>query len=198
MSDADINYIMAGTRVRVERTMPEGQDPGRMRDTIGMEGAYIRYDANDATLRHLVDVDGKGHVWVNHVTPVDATPEATPETFTPEQVAARVAEAVREARQETRAALSREFESWKQTATEVAHRYADENSLCREFDRCMLEIGLEPRDSYRRDWEVTLTLTVTVEATDEDEAEESAKESARSILSGYSYADDLEIDVREA
>lgn len=41
--------------------------------------------------------------------------------------------------------MQSEFESWKQRATGIAHDYANNNSLCREFDRAMVAIGLPPR-----------------------------------------------------
>jgi hypothetical protein len=68
----------------------------------------------------------------------DVTSRETPVTFT--------AEDVDRARQEGRAAADREFQAWKDHATATAHQFADDNSLCGEFDRCMAEIGLPTRE----------------------------------------------------
>lgn len=74
-------------------------------------------------------------------TPVAGTPDAE--------------EAYRRGRNDANA----EFEEWKRRATETAHEYADNNDLCSEFDRCMTEIGLEPRggQTYRVTFDVTVS-----------------------------------------
>lgn len=67
-------------------------------------------------------------------------------------------EGLESARREGAAEVQRRWDEWKDEATRVAHEYADNNSLCSEFDRCMEEIGLEPRGpiTYR----VTYTIAV--------------------------------------
>lgn len=92
---------------------------------------------------------------------------------------AAVGERVRDAVREERARLTREFDQWKENATEIAHQYANDNSLCGEFDRCMSEIGLRPRD---REWQVTFSVTVNVEASDDDSAVEQAREEYPDLL----------------
>lgn len=68
-----------------------------------------------------------------------------------------VEEAHARGKREQRAEDMREFEAWKERATEVAHEYADRNELCGEFDRCMSAIGLPTRSrTYRVTYEVTL------------------------------------------
>jgi hypothetical protein len=63
-----------------------------------------------------------------------------------------------------RTAASREFDAWKARATETAHEYADRNELCSEFDRCMEDIGLEPRSG--REYLVTYRVTLPRTGTD--------------------------------
>lgn len=102
-----------------------------------------------------------------------------------EAIRKAVAEAVRAERDR----LTAEFEAWKERATETAHSYADDNSLCGEFDRCMEEIGLRPR---AREYEVEIVqrYTITVEASDEDDAAEQARDQ-------LSYSDPYETDVTD-
>lgn len=106
-----------------------------------------------------------------------------------------VASAVAEAKREQRLADIQEFERWKANATATAHEYANNNSLCSEFDRCMEEIGLEPRS---RDYEVTFTIrqTVTVNAADSDEAGDLVSGDFMAYLDRFSC--DVEIDDVEA
>ena len=78
------------------------------------------------------------------------------------------------------------FEAWKENATEVAHQYANDNSLCGEFDRCMEEIGLPTRER-----EYTVTLTMNVTASDEDAAQEEAEERASS--EAWRYVGDVHV-----
>lgn len=73
----------------------------------------------------------------------------------------------------------REFEAWKAELVSDAHTYADEHSLCGEFDRFMEEHGLPTR---QRDYNVTISLTVS--ARNEDEAVEQ-------VSSNYYYTSDL-------
>lgn len=81
-----------------------------------------------------------------------------------------------------RAAASREFDAWKARAEEIAHAYADDNGLCGEFDRCMEEVGLSPRE---RDYRVTRVETYYVTARNEDDATER-------VDNGYEDADDTD------
>ena len=107
-------------------------------------------------------------VEARYVTNVD-TPEATPttpDTSEADALRERIANLEESARRQ-----AREFEAWKARATEIAHQYAEDNSLCGEFDRCMEDIGLEPRT---RDYAVHFTLYVS--ARDEDDAIDRARE----------------------
>lgn len=68
------------------------------------------------------------------------------------------------------------WDRWKEDATRTAHEYAEENSLCSEFDRCMSDIGLPTREDMQQEFTVTYIYTTTVTARDEEEARESAQE----------------------
>lgn len=95
-----------------------------------------------------------------------------------------------------RMSAQREFEAWKARATETAHTYADNNSLCSEFDRCMEEIGLDPRiRSYRVDLDVSATASVYVDARNEEEAAELAEEMVSSDPRTYVDMTSLTLDV---
>lgn len=96
-----------------------------------------------------------------------------------------------------------EFESWKQRATEIAHRYADEHGLCEAFDECMKEIGLPPRTKdYWVDVEICTKVTVRVDGVcSEDDAIEQAtidlvREELRANLEAY--VDQHAIEDKEA
>lgn len=75
----------------------------------------------------------------------------------------------------------RAFEAWKERATQVAHEYAETNSLCGEFDRCMEEIGLSPRE---RSYNVTTHITVSVPARALARSEDSAVEQIDDLTTG--------------
>lgn len=107
-------------------------------------------------------------------TPQEATPTAPQET--PEEAYLR-------GRRDAEEAARREMEAWKARATEIAHTYANDNGLCSEFDRCMVDVGLTPRT---REYEVHVCYTFTVEASNADAAAEEAEE----YLGGMD-ADDL-------
>jgi hypothetical protein len=101
------------------------------------------------------------------------------------------------AKREGRREAEREFEEWRQRATEIAHQYADDNSLCGEFDRCMEEVGLEPRN---REYEVTVTeertYTFTMTARDSDDAYNEARDRYTDL--GYGEVTDVTVDVERA
>jgi hypothetical protein len=107
-------------------------------------------------------------------------------------VEARIAEAVAEARREEQ----RKAAEWRERATRIAHQYADDNSLCSQFDLCMIEIGLEPRESFTREFSVEITETRTyrvfVEATNGDDAAEMAEDRVRN---GYETPNDVSLEV---
>lgn len=94
---------------------------------------------------------------------------------------------------EARAAKDREFAAWKEEASRIACEYADENSLCGEFERCMEDIGLQGRN---RDYEVTVTFSLTVTARNEDEAEEEAASILRDDI--YYRMSSADFDVEPA
>ena len=83
----------------------------------------------------------------------------------------------------------RQFEAWKERATEIAHTYANDNSLCSEFDNCMEEIGLRGRNS---DYEVVIRVNVT--ARDEDSAVAQVSESYYYTHNLIDAAYDVEVD----
>lgn len=89
------------------------------------------------------------------------SPDLAPdgETFTREDVDRAVRHAVAESNQR--------HQQWVEDLSEDARAWADENSLCSEFDRFMQEHGLEGRT---REFEVRLTYVVTVTASDRDDA----------------------------
>jgi hypothetical protein len=124
------------------------------------------------------------------VTPYDATAVEAVEdvpSSEPEAPVTYTADDVEAARREGRAAAEREFQAWKDRATQVAHQYADDNSLCGEFDRCMEEIGL-PTRVRERTFYVTVRVAVDVEAAlDEAPERDAVIEAVRNVhLSHYS------------
>jgi hypothetical protein len=155
---------------------------------IGAIGTYRFIDTLDQNRHHLLRFDNGSEYWVKEVGPAIPTTE---EEFTAALLAATEAGRV-EGRREGRRSANEEFESWKRMANETAIQYANDNSLCSEFDRCMLAIGLEPRDSYERNWEVTVTYNITVSATSEDDVEEAAMD-----VIGQGYVSP-EVDYEEA
>lgn len=114
-------------------------------------------------------------------------------------------EALDRARREGAAEVQARWDRWSEDATETAHRYADDNNLCGEFDRCMEEIGLPPRS---RDYTVTLSLNVAVSVgatgrTDDDAADQAIemfRNDPRAYLEGVDWGyvhlevDDVEVD----
>lgn len=83
----------------------------------------------------------------------------------------------------------RQFEAWKERATEIAHTYANDNSLCGEFDACMEDIGLRGRNS---DYDVVIRVSVT--ARDEDSAVASLSDSYYYTHNLIDAAYDVEVD----
>lgn len=182
---------------------------------VNLSNSQWRYPDNGATYRFalyvvaIVDgivsgpvIDGNYNVneWLS--VPLDTLPES-PYTYPlgevgawPANVASFLArsgqasttdqdELVRRAKAEQRAADVAEFEAWKESATETAHAYANENSLCSEFDRCMSDIGLRPREhEIAVDVEVTRSVTVYVNAIDAEQAAERAEEEALEAIQG--------------
>lgn len=143
-----------------------------------MSRTWVKED--DGTARQVIgDNDYNGKVSFfgsdNDVTPVTLSVVGNSDTERDQLLS----DAVAEAKREERIRLTREFDQWKENATEIAHQYANDNSLCGEFDRCMSEIGLRPRD---REWAVTFTVTVTVEASDDDTAVSQAREEYPDLL----------------
>jgi hypothetical protein len=76
---------------------------------------------------------------------------------------------------------------------EVAHQYANDNSLCGEFDRCMEEIGL-PTRVRDREFEVTVRVTVEAPARAGDAPDrDDIRESVRNAI-GYAYNGDWTVE----
>jgi hypothetical protein len=167
-------------------------------EVIGHNGtSYVRVRQGEPDrewVRGALDLESTTFVrWA------DSAPEVPPPTTVPTGDVVTREEAERmvsDARAEVRAEAERRFESWKANATEIAHRYANDNSLCSQFDRCMVDIGLEPRESFQREYAVSITETRTyrvyVEATDEDNAAEIAEERVRYA---YESPDDVTTEV---
>jgi len=105
------------------------------RDAYGLPDDGKRYRAWNVPEAMLQDVPGGAQE-----TPGEDEAPTVP-TFTVEDLE----RARDEARRDERRRLTDEFETWKARATEIAHQYADDNSLCSEFDRCMEAVGLPPR-----------------------------------------------------
>ena len=82
-------------------------------------------------------------------------PHASVDAPTPDEVSEAVRVAVRQANQIAEA----RFEAWKENAQEIAISYANNNSLCGEFDACMREIGLNGR---QKEWRATYSICVEV------------------------------------
>lgn len=115
------------------------------------------------------DGSGYGSWWVKEVKP---ELPATPEEFHAAIAAAvekATEEAKREGRREGRQAATEEAARHLESIVSAAHDYATENNLCERFDEFMIENGLEPRDSYEKTYDVTVTYTVTVTARPDDE-----------------------------
>lgn len=104
----------------------------------------------------------------------------------PETPAEPTSEALAAAKAEGRAEATAEFDRWKEFATETAHEYANDNDLCGEFDRCMTEIGLRPR---QREFYVEAHVTVSynvgryIEALSEEDAADQLAENIREYVS---------------
>lgn len=134
-----------------------------------------------------------GHVYVYDVMEVLGWPEglatflrqSSAHTCNAESTSTDLDTVRREARDEQRRADLAEFERWKEDATQTAHRYADNNNLCGEFDRCMEEIGLAPRE---RDYCGTVVVTVNLSATGRD-ADDAAEAMADNIREALPYHD---------
>jgi hypothetical protein len=125
----------------------------------------------------------------SNVTPVPSAPsqETTDAPVTYSQ--ADVDRMLEQARQEERRAAAARFEAWKESASEIACQYADDNSLCGEFERCMEEIGLQGRARPH-----VVVLRVPVDARDGSRAVEEAVEmlSGESSYFVRSYVSDVE------
>lgn len=93
-----------------------------------------------------------------------------------------------------------ERDRWTGELVDSAHEWADDNNLCREFDRFMLRHGLPTRE---RDYEVTVsvtmcaTVTISVTATSEEGARDGVDGDLIRERIGSRYGslpDDLSID----
>jgi hypothetical protein len=169
--------FVKGDRVKVTALMPEGRDTSQVQREIGDRVVtYVREDIHDPVLRHLVQTDPDNETTTVWVHAVERAPEATPagpDLFPRADVERMIREAEDRARREVRAAMTAEFDRWKENATEIAHTYAEENSLCGEFDRAMEEIGLRPR---ARDYTVVVSVSRTITASSEEDARDLARE----------------------
>lgn len=86
-----------------------------------------------------------------------------------------------------KADADRAHEQWKKEATEAAHDWANENSLCSVFDDFMVSIGLNGR---MKDWEVHVRVRFDVAITMEAH---SARDAEQNLTS-----DDVAQALREA
>lgn len=129
----------------------------------------------------------------------EASEEALPRTYTQEEYDA----AIRAVTREARIAAEMEFDRWKEQTTTLAHDFANENSLCSEFDRFMEEVGLRPREreySVRVEVLATGYTYVTVSASSEERACEIVNDDPSSWVSVgdvYDWAS-VEYDAEEA
>ena len=160
--------------VYVIAALPDGKvfgvNLGSNRSYVLPEGSGMRFDTftNVGTPENLSRLGGDV---LTALTSFLSSTAALPSTETSQDATS----AFERGKAEQRAADLTEFESWKASATRTAHEYANNNSLCGEFDRCMVEIGLEPRTrEHLVEGTVTVTypFSVTVETTDSDEAYE--------------------------
>lgn len=156
------------------------------------------------------------NVETRYLTPVEGTVTASQEdsgtpaqseetgasegatVFTQEEVNALVERAARAGRD----AATQEFERWKEATTELAHDFANDNSLCSEFDRFMGEVGLRPRT---REYSVRVEVVqrgyayVSVEASTDEEARDIVSEDPGQYVDTYAVDDwDVEYDVEDA
>jgi hypothetical protein len=158
---------------------------------VGTEVTLRQIDAADSRATFLVEFSDGRTRWIHDCVPVTTDEARTTAlesvTMTRAEYDASLTRAREEGKREQRRTDVDEFERWKSNATEIAHSYADDNSLCSEFDRCMEEIGLEPRT---REYVVEFRMTVTARDADsaiEDAEEQASSESWRSL--GYVTAE---------
>lgn len=116
---------------------------------------------------------------VREVSPDPVTAESGPEetvTLTVSELNARL----ESAKAEAKATADAVFNEWKESANATAIEYANDNSLCSEFDRCMRDIGMMDRDEWREthteEFTVEFTYSTTVSAYDSEEAIDRATE----------------------
>lgn len=134
-----------------------GVNVGSNAATVSPEGSGFRFDT--ATVEHYGEPDSLSRL---SSTVLDALSSFLVAAGLPAVTGTDAHETREEAYArgvtDGRTAATREFDAWKASATETAHEYADRNDLCSEFDRCMTEIGLEPRGghTYRVTFDVTL------------------------------------------
>lgn len=79
-------------------------------------------------------------------------------TLTESELEEKLRQAREEATREERARLQMEHARWVDSLVEDAHQYANDNSLCSEFDRFMEEHDLPSRE---QDYYVTFRVSVT-------------------------------------
>lgn len=137
-------------------------------------------------VRGALDLDSTTFVGWEDETP---SQEATESPVTAEQVSGGtftqedIDRAVREAREAARLEAERALEEFKETANARAVQYAEENSLCGQFERCMADIGLmgreEWREAHQREFNVRFIVTVRGVLADNDE---DASDKARDAL----------------
>lgn len=115
------------------------------------------------------------------------TPEAPAEvTF------AYTAADLERARLEGRQAAEETFQEWKDAATRTAHQYAEDNSLCGEFDRCMEAIGLPTRADVKHS-EVSVELRIDGLTLPRDFSLEDVVEAIQRLNSDrFAYSDDTD------
>lgn len=152
---------------------------------LELEGDHFGWDVQK---RHLTLTPVEGPEG-----PVEASADL-PETFTREDVDRLVSEA----REAERREQEQRHQRWVDNLVSEAHAYADENQLCGNFDRFMLDHDLPPRDSfeieYRVEVERTMRYVVYVTGTSEEDAAEQAEERVRN---GYESPEDDETTVDE-
>ena len=180
----DTAYVVTGESRDGGRTLPIEWAPGGRNNSL----ADWRGPSTPSVSVTLVP-ESEQTEWARNksreVSPtVTESPEESPVESSPEETvtltAAELAERLESAKREGKREADVQFEEWKESANATAIEYANDNSLCSEFDRCMRDIGMMDRDEWRehnaQEFTVEFTYSTTVMAYDSDEAIERASE----------------------
>lgn len=173
-----------GERVVVVTDVDEPDSNGKTAIVLEVRDPsyYQASDWRDMVTNHDYNIrvaydEGSQYWLVKEVRPLMPATVEEYNAWVAKAVEAAKAEGVTQGQKEGREYAEAKAAEAMERIVESAHDYARRNELCRQFDLFMVENGLPPRETFRRDWEVTLSTTVV--AASEESAMESVMESIR-------------------